>query len=228
MGDKKQKEARMKKVRQVLIIGACVLFVILMILSGMGSHWITMFTVVKPGDTVVVDYTLYDISGKPVLTTNQQTYTGITSQGKNILYAKQLSMTAGQNLTKSLFPVQIYTSEDLWTRQFALFSTEYDAIGQTLLGMRTGDQKRIRLPNESLSQSWSKDMLERNNVTLDELNIGDTLAMGVSDKPDEMASNSSVSYTRMGEITGKADDGIIVDFGYPYADISIIAINPRS
>ena len=53
MGDKKQKEATMKRVNQVLVIGACVLFVVLMILSGMGSGWLTMFTVVKPGDSVV-------------------------------------------------------------------------------------------------------------------------------------------------------------------------------
>ena len=50
MGDKKQKEAMIKKVKQVLVVGACVLFVILMILSGMSSHWLTIFTVVKPGD----------------------------------------------------------------------------------------------------------------------------------------------------------------------------------
>ena len=71
MSDKKQKEARIKKVKQVLVVGACVLFVVLMILSGMGSHWLTMFTVVKPGDTVVVDYTFYDATGTPILTSNQ-------------------------------------------------------------------------------------------------------------------------------------------------------------
>ena len=53
MGDKKQKEAMIKKVKQVLVVGACVLFVVLMVLSGMGSNWLTMFTVIKPGDTVV-------------------------------------------------------------------------------------------------------------------------------------------------------------------------------
>ncbi len=37
MGDKKQKEATMKRVNQVLVVGACVLFVVLMVLSGMGS-----------------------------------------------------------------------------------------------------------------------------------------------------------------------------------------------
>ena len=49
----------------------CVLFVGLMIVSGMGTGWITIFTSVKPGDTVVIDYTLYDAAGKPIVTTEQ-------------------------------------------------------------------------------------------------------------------------------------------------------------
>jgi hypothetical protein len=226
MGDKKQKEARIKKVKQVLVVGACVLFVILMILSGTSSHWLSIFTVVKPGDTVVVDYTFYDMSGNPFLTSNQATYTQISSKGNNILYGKPLSMTAGQNLTKSLLPVQIYTSDSGWSHSFAIFAPEYDAIGGTLLGLKTGDQKRIQLPNASMSQFWSNDTLERNNLSIDTLNIGDSLAMAVSDNPEGMASNTSESYTRFGTITQKADDGIIIDFGYPYVDISITAINP--
>ena len=67
MSDKKQKEAMVKRVKQVIVVGACILFVALMILSGMGSGWLTMFTTVKPGDSVVVDYTLNDIYGNPVL-----------------------------------------------------------------------------------------------------------------------------------------------------------------
>ena len=88
MGDKKQKEAMIKKVKQVLVVGACVLFVVLMILSGMRSHWLTIFTVIKPGDTVVVDYTMYDINGNPVLTSSQQTYTKAAAKGRNIIYLK--------------------------------------------------------------------------------------------------------------------------------------------
>jgi hypothetical protein len=228
MSDKKQKEAMVKKVKQVLVVGACVLFVVLMILSGMGSNWLKMFTVVKPGDAVVVDYTFYDISGKPLLTTNQQIYSQLTTKGQSIIFGKQLPVTAGQNLTKSLYPVQIYTEGNGWTGSFAIFGTEYDAISETLIGMKTGDQKRIRLTNASLSQTWSKETLERNNVSIDLMNVGDSLAMGVSDKPEEMASNASVSYTRIGEITSKTADGIVIDFGYPYVDITVTTINPNS
>jgi hypothetical protein len=228
MGDKKQKEAMIKKVKQVLVVGACVLFVILMILSGMGSHWLTMFTVTKPGDTVVVDYTLYDINGNPLLTSNQQTYTQETAKGKDLIYSKQLSMIAGQNQTKPVYPVSIYTSASGWTTQFALFSTEYNAMNQALIGMKTGDLKRIQIPNSSMTQEWSAEQLTRNGVNMTDLRVGDILSMGVSDNPEGMATNSTTTYTRIGEITTKADNGVAVDFGYPAVDISIVSINANS
>jgi hypothetical protein len=228
MGDKKQKEARMKTVKQVLIVGACILFVVLMILSGMGSGWLTMFTVTKPGDIVVVDYTFYDATGNPILTTNQQVYTQTAEKSRFILFARQLSMTAGQNLTKSIYPVSIYTTSSGWKTEFALFSVEYDAINQALIGMRTGDQKHILLPGSSMAQLWSAEKLNSSGVNMSDLHIGDLLPMGISDSPEALITNSSISYTRIGEVTNITDEGIIVDSGYPAVDISIVSINPKS
>src|SRR5512147_160875 len=210
MGDKKQKELIRKRLTQVLVVGACVLFVILMVLSGMGSHWLTMFTVVKPGDKVIVDYTFYDAGGHPLLTSNQQVYTQATSQGKSIIVGRQLSLIAGQNTSRMVYPVQIYTPSEGWSGQFALFSTEYNAIDGALTGMRTGEQKHLSVPNSSIAQAWSKADIEK-KISMDNLNLGDVLTMGVSDNPENMTSNSSVVYTRVGVISHKSDEGIIVD-----------------
>jgi FKBP-type peptidyl-prolyl cis-trans isomerase 2 len=228
MGDKKQKEAMIKKAKQALVVGACVLFVVLMILSGMSSHWLNIFTVIKPGDKVVVDYTLYDINGNPVLTSNQQTYTKAATNGRNIIISKQLSIITGQNLTKSIYPVSIYSSSSGWTKEYALFSMEYDAINRALVGMKTGDQKRIRVPNSSMAQEWSATQLTNNGVNIGDITIGDILAMGVSDNPEAMATNTTITYTRVGQVTSKTNESVIVDFGYPSADISIVSINANS
>ena len=228
MGDKKQKEARIKKVKQVLVVGACVLFVILMILSGMSSHWLSVFTVVKPGDTVVVDYTMYDATGIPVLTSSQQTYTTAAANGRYILYSKQLSMTAGQNLTKSIYPVSISTGSSDLTTQFALLNTEYGAINQAIIGMKTGDQKRIQIPNSSEPNLWDAANVTRSGLNVSDLNVGDLLPMAMSDNPEAMATNSTITYTRFGEIMSKSDEGIVVDVNYPAVDISIVSINVNS
>jgi FKBP-type peptidyl-prolyl cis-trans isomerase 2 len=228
MSDNKQKEAMIKKVKQVLVVGACVLFVVLMILSGMSSHWLSIFTVIKPGDAVVVDYTLYDINGNPLLTSNQQTYMRATANSQNIIYSKQLSMTAGQKLTKSIYPVPIYTSSSGWTKEYALFSVEFDAINEALIGMKAGDQKRIRIPNSSMTQVWSATQLTNNGVNIADLDTGDILAMGVSDEPELITTNNTTTYTRVGQVTSKTTESVIVNFGYPSADISIVAINAKS
>ncbi|MDO9324518.1 MAG: hypothetical protein Q7T80_06120, partial [Methanoregula sp.] len=71
MGEKKQKEKAVAQWKKIVVVGACVLFVVLMIVSGMGSGWISAFKVIKPGDAVVVDYTFYDAGGNAILTTDQ-------------------------------------------------------------------------------------------------------------------------------------------------------------
>lgn len=228
MGDKKQKELLMKRAKQVLVVGACVLFVILMILSGMGSSWLTMFTVIKPGDTVVLDYTLYDAGGNPVLTSSQQTYTKAAEKGRNIIISRQLSMVTGKNLTSTIFPVLIYTSSGGWNTEFALFSTEYDAINGQLAGMKAGDQKRIQIPNSSITQEWSAAQLFNNSVDINELSVGDFFALGVSSDPEAMLKNDTKTYTRIGEIAQKTNESVTVELGYPSVDISIVSINARN
>jgi len=229
MGEKKQKEERMRKVKQVLIVVGCVLFAIFMVVSSLGtSNWVSIFKTVKPGDTVVVDYTLYDAAGNPVMTSNQQTYKQAAAKGQDVIPAQQLSMTAGINLTKSIYPVTISSTSSTVTRQFALFSTEYNAIDQALIGMKTGYQKHIQLPGSDMTQQWTADQLLRNGVNMSDLHIGDVLAMGVSDNPEAMATNTSITYTRIGEITSKANNSVVVDFGYPSADINVVSINANA
>ena len=228
MGDKKQKEAAMKKVKQVLVVGACVLFVVLMILSGMGSSWLTMFTVIKPGDNVVIDFTMYDANGNPVLTSSQQTYTKAAEKGRNVIISRQLSIIPGQNLTSTIYPIMIYSNTEGWTKDYALFSTEYDAINRQLVGMKTGDQKRIQIPNSSIAQEWSAAQLYNNSVDINDLKAGDFFALGVSDDPEAMAKNTSVTYTRIGQISNKTNESVIVELGYPTADISIVSINAKN
>ena len=60
MGAKKQAVKSKKAWIKVLAIIAGVFFVVLMVVSAMGSSWISSLATVKPGDVVVLDYTLRD------------------------------------------------------------------------------------------------------------------------------------------------------------------------
>jgi len=227
MGVKKKKEESTKLVSKILIVSVCLLFVGLMILSGMGTSWLSIFTAVKPGDTVVIDYTLYNAGGNPILTTDQQLYVKTASTSGGLVLTKQIAITANQTLSRSLYPVQIYTSGSGWSKQFAIFSPEYDAISNGIVGMKMNEQKRISIPSgNSMTQEWTTDQLMLNKVNISDISIGDVLAMGVSDNPEAEVSNiSAITYIRTGEITQKTQSGVVVDFGYPVAEVRIVSIN---
>jgi hypothetical protein len=50
--------------------------------------------------------------------------------------------------------------------------------------------------------------------------------MGVSDNPEaEVSNTSAITYIRTGEITQKTQSGVVVDFGYPVAEVRVVSIN---
>ena len=230
MGEKKQKEKTIAQWKKIVVVGACVLFVVLMIVSGMGSGWISAFAVTKPGDVAVIDYTLYDAGRNPLLTTDQTLFKQVASQGKAILYTKQITVTSNQSLAHSIFPVPVYSTGSGWANQFAIFKPEYEAMSSGLVGMKVNEQKRITIPSSaSMIQLWSPDLLKRNGVNISDMNVGDILTMGVSDNPEEMATNkSSLTYMRVGEVTRITPEGAVVDFGYPSVDIRVVSINKNN
>ena len=230
MGEKKQKEKSVAQWKKIVVVGACVLFVVLMIVSGMGSSWIGALAVAKPGDVAVIDYTLYDAGGNPIVTSNQDLYKLQAAQGKPVLFAKQISVITNQSLTHSLFPVQVYTSSAGWSNQFAIFAPEYNAMSSGIIGMKANQQKNITIPSStSMTQLWSPELLKRNGVNQTDMSVGDLLTMGVSDNPEEMASNQSTqTYMRVGEVSRLSQQGAVVDFGYPTIAIRVISINANN
>jgi len=227
MGEKKQQEKTVAQWKKIVVVGACVLFVVLMIVSGMGYGWISAFAVVKPGDVALIDFTLYNAGGNPIVTTDQQLFKQAAAQGKPVLFARQITLTSNQSLAQPLYPVQVYTTSSGWANQFALFRPEYEAMSSGIVGMKANEQKRITIPSTvSMSQLWSPEQLKRNGVNLSDINVGDVLTMGVSDNPEEMATNrSSITYMRVGEVSRKSPQGVVVEFGYPAVDVRVVSIN---
>lgn len=227
MGAKKQAEKSGKMWTKILAIVAGVLFVVLMVVSSMGSSWITSLATVKPGDVVVIDYTLKDAQGNPLVTSSSSLYKQLAGEGSNVLYSKQLTLTANQSLTNAVFPVQVYSDKTGWTNQFALFANEYDEISAGIIGLNTQGQKTISLVSKQpMTQFWSADQLVKNNMSLSSMQVGQLIALGVSDNPEAAVDNSTAQYyVRIGEITNKTPDGITLDFAYPSVDVTVVSIN---
>ena len=235
MGAKKQAVKSKKAWVKVLAVVAGVLFVVLMVVSAMGSSWISSLATVKPGDTVKIDYTLKDAQGDPIVTTNQQLYTQLLNNGSSILYAKQITITANQSLDTKVYnntyPIQFYTSSNGWAtgNQFALFKDEYNTMSSGIVGMRPNTQKTISLVSSlPMTQFWSADQLASNNLSLSSMQIGQQMVLGTSDSSGSLANSTAPSYVRIGEVTNKTADGITIDFSYPSIDVTVDSINAAS
>ena len=236
MGAKKQAVKSKKVWIKALAIIAGVFFVVLMVVSAMGSSWISSLATIKPGDVVVLDYTLRDAQGTPILTSNQQLYTQLTNQGSGVLYSKPLTITANQSLDTTVYPnvypIQFYTASTGWSasNQFALFRDEYDTISSGIVGMKANSQKTISLATaKPMTQLWSAEQLAASNMSLSSIQNGELIALGVSSNPEAAQVNSTAqSYVRIGEVANKTPDGITIDFSYPSADVTVESINAAS
>jgi hypothetical protein len=229
MGVKKKKEESTKLVSKILIVCVCVLFVGLMILSGMGTGWLTIFSSVKSGDTVVIDYTLFDAAGKPIVTTEKSTYDQAVAQGSGIFGSKQITITANQTMEKPIYSILVYPSNGGKVQQLALFSSEYNALSSGIIGMRVNEQKRIAIsPNTTMTYDWSAERLALNKINLSEITVGDSFFMGVSDNPEAAANNTTASaFLRIGEVTKKSPEGVVVNFSFPAIDVRVVTINKQ-
>jgi len=227
MGEKKRKEESQKKWTKVIFIFAAVLFAFAMVGSYL-PNLITGLAPIRPGNSVVIDYTIYDAAGNPLITTSKPTGQPIPG----IMYTSQLTLIANQSLNQGTFPVPIVVYSNDGSReqqQFALFSPEYDAITRGLVGMRLNDKKNIAFTaNNSMSQLWSPAQLQNNNINMSDIHVGDFLTMGVSDNPNATAQNSSATtYMRVGSVTRISPAGVVVNFGYPNADITVDSVNKQ-
>ena len=229
MGEKKQREKKTKNLTKALAIIAGVLFVILMVVSSMGTGWITGLSGVKPGDVVVLDYTLKDANGNPLVTSDQTLYRQIMASGYDVLPSKQLTITANQSLTHPIYPVQVYTTQSGWANQYGIFAGEYNAIGSGILGMKVDEKKTIPVNNGMpMTQFWSVDQLRERKLNLSDVQVGYVIPLGVSENQDAATENSTATYyVRLGEVTNKTTNGVTIDFAHPIIDVSIVSINKR-
>jgi len=227
MGVKKKNEQWVKLVSKLFIVGACLLFVGLMILSGMGNQWITMFNSVKSGDTVVLDVTVYDAAGKPIITSEQTVYNQAVAQGKDIFATKQLTIISNKTIAKSIFGVPGYSSTGTSVQQLAIFSSEYNLISSAVVGMKVNEQKRIAIPSDNMMKNeFSVEQLAISKINLTDISVGDTFFMGVSDTTEQVTNTTKPNtFLRIGDVVSKSPDGVVVDLNYPAIEVRVVSIN---
>lgn len=228
MGEKKKKEAATKLWKKILVVGACILFAVLMVLSGMGTGWLSMFTAVKSGDSVVIDYTLFDAGGKPIVTSEKSTYDQAVAQNRQIFGSGRLTITSNQTTEKPIFSVPVYPSAGTGVQQLGIFSIEYNSISSGIVGLKINEQKKIPLFSSiPMKQEWSAEQLALSKINISDISPGDNFFMGISDNLDNGNVTPADTYLRIGEVVNKSSESVIIDFSYPAIDVRVVSINNR-
>ena len=203
-------------------------FVIFMILSSLGTGWLAGLHTATTGDSVMIDYTIQDNQGMPVLTSNPRTYNATLEQGRLCILTNYLILPANSTSSSVVYTFPEVTG----TAQVGIFSSEYNSITTGLTGLKDGEAKTITFPDkDGLTWNMSVEDFQIIGGNYTNARVGDEVLMNFAKNPEINVDNSTPTpdnyYYRIGYIKEKTADGVILDFGYSQALINVLTINNR-
>ena len=210
---------------QVAIVAFCVMMAVGMIVSMFGTSWLNFFTKIKEGDGVSIDFTFYDELGRPVVTTSQSIYQKAVESGDVIFFAGAMAVVANSTSDRYLIPFEVfsqYTASGLM--EFGIFGPELDEMAHAVVGKKVGASMNVEIPmSEDLVRFMDNEQF--NQITdgmLDFVKVGDQLPIGFSETPQITLDNSTPqTYLRTATIAEIADEGVTLQYGYPYVTVTI-------
>jgi len=168
--------------RKVGVIAICVIVAILMVVSTLGFGWLTSMKETVPGDTVLLEYTIRDSSGRPLLTTSQSLFNTTMKKQGIVMLAAPLRIVVGTNYTRYIIPVEAYipSYEGYQVAPYGIFGDEMTLISQGLIGIRQGETGQLSITNGSLMESiylMTEEQFKAIGGNISEVNVGDQLLM---------------------------------------------------
>lgn len=211
--------------KKILFVSVGVLFVVLMVVSSMGTSWLNMFQTVKPGTVVVADVTIRDDQNRPVLTTSEAVYSSGIKENRSVFLVSPLVVDAGLAYTDPVMTVPVLAPQS--GVNYTLFGQEYDAIAMGVIGMHPGGTKTIPLDSN---------VTEERNYTAEEFNqlggdfgntsIGDEMVLSFVENPEAFYDNTTTpTYAlRTTHVVNRTDDSIALSFSHAKADLVLAQV----
>ena len=212
--------------KMFLVLG-CILFVGVMIITSLGTNWLVTMNPAKTGDTAIIDLTIRDSQGRPVLTTNARIFNTSYENGEVVWYTNPLTMAVNSTSTEMISPLPVYRY-DYGEASFALFGDELSQISSALEGMKQGGSEKIVFENtDQLQRDMTPEQFAQMGGNITTAVPGDQLLLAFTTNPMlNMDDNSTPEYAiRTSVIAGKTGENVTVNYGYPSADISIVRLN---
>lgn len=212
---------------QIAMVVFGVLFAFFMVASY-AIPAMSAFKSVRSGDSVLIDYTIYDDAGIPILTTNQQVQTDEAAQNRAVFLTSQMTLVAGDASSEeaSIYPVSAVIP-GVVQGDFGLLPWEMTDIKTGVLGMHQGESKNIPINSESSSLVVNADDSAMLGLNFTTANVGDRFIEQMTIAPNATVftdPNSSISYYRIGKVTAKNNENLTLDFTYATADVTVQSI----
>jgi hypothetical protein len=207
-------------------------FVIIMILGSLGMGWLTGLHPATTGDSVLIDYTIQDNQGMPVLTSNPRIFNATLDQGRLCILTNYLTIPVNATMNASNGAV-VYTFPDATgTAQVGIFSSEYNSIATAISGMKDQETKELSFPDKD-GLTWNMTVKDFQTIggNYTTARVGDEVLMNFAKNPeinvDDTQPTPDNYYYRVGYIKEKTADGVIIDFGYSKILLNVLRINNR-
>jgi hypothetical protein len=207
-----------------------VAFVVIMIVTSLGTGWLVGMKPAQSGDVAYCDVTLKDDLGRTVFTTNQRIFNATLEQGYPAWLASPMAVPVNITTENLVEPIPAYYPGG-GQNSFAFLGPEYNQIAEGLIGMKEGESRRIPFEkNTGFQREMSEEDFAGIGGNFTEVQVGDQLIFGFTTAPMIGAEdNTTPGYAlRTVTISNKTADRVTVVYGYSTADISILRLSRAS
>ncbi|MBR1368629.1 hypothetical protein RJ53_03555 [Methanocalculus chunghsingensis] len=227
---KKKKKAEPINWTKIGAISIAILFAAMMALSLLGTGWIGGLRAIQPGDGVVIDYTIYNGEGIPVLTTSDLVMADAEGDGVFVYLSGPIQVTAGYAPADDTIAIPHQYGG---ISPFALFRTEFKAITDSVIGHRERDRVTVPFtfedPDAPLTREMTLEQFEGIGGDFETVQIGDLVPLGFADSPTIALDDIEPDVmTRFAYVTAMTDETITLRYGYSHAVVTIQSVRAAS
>lgn len=222
-GKKKKDGSSGWDLRKIGLIVIGVSFAVIMVVSSLGMGWLISLHSAAAGDRAVVFLTLYDQTGRPVLTGDLKRFNQTHEAGNIVWLCGPIPVTVGGTETREIVPVAAY-NYFFGESRYGIFPAEYNAIAQGITGMRQGETRKIPLPGLSgLEREMSADEYEEYGGNFTRVVPGNQIILGIPYGQDTRGdANGTQSFVvRTGYVTAKTENGVRVNYAHSHAEVTV-------
>jgi len=216
--------------KKIAVIGACVIFVVMCIMSFANLDNLFIGTApAKTGQVATLDFTLKDELGRPLVTSNQYVLNETLKAGGLAMLSAQLNILVNSTAAQPVTNVPVYI-RDVGQMNYGILAPEMNTISQELTGMKTGDQKNITLPsNLSMSTSLAPDEFTSvSGINISSIKVGDQIPLRLTTQsPADMPDNTTAPdnyFLRIAHVTALGEDGVTLEYNLSSADIRLVSL----